>query len=1543
MVLVAACVAALVSLARAQSDNAFFAVMTDRTYAPGEKAYVSLQARGVEALEFRVYRVRNPETFFAKLDDLHQFGGRVPRPEHRVSLLEQFHNFKRRWWVRVRDFVRAQFTTDSRAEIRQRSGEQNRKPSTEYAQIPLLNPQQLVSRWKQELPNAKHFSWESQSVPVPLKDKGVYLVEATDGRLRAYTLLIVTDLAMIIKSAPGHVLAMVVERRSGKPAAGVEVLLRVKNQERARLTSDENGLVEQDVSMKTAPGGGDEEAEAATGPEGVLLLAHRGSDVAVNSPYAWYLSSDPERDLVGYIYTDRPVYRPGHTVQFKGILRRRTAAGYQLPPAHTVQVEITAADGKTVLNRQLPVSASGTVRGEYVVPANAALGYYSVQVHFGRAVATGEFHVEEYKKPEYEVRVTPEKPRLLEGEPIRATVEARYYFGEPVANAKVKYVLHRSIYWAFDYWPDEMEGEGDSEGGGEDEYAGEQTEEKEGQLDAEGKLVITLPTTLDQGHRYDYRYRVEARVTDAANREIAGHNSVLATYGSFYLTAQSDQFAYKPGERARLTIEAKDYDKNPVSTRVHLELKLVARGNAETPGVAWSGDVTTDAQGVAHAEVPLSAAGSWIVRATARTPENREVQRDTYLWVSGRTYDWAGMGERIQLIADKKAYQVGDTAKLMIVTGAPDAWVLVTTEGNGLHTRQVVHAGATATVEIPIRTEYQPNIFVGAAFIRDNRLHQGSRNLRVPAVERQLAIEITPAKEQFRPGEPAVYDVSVKDFQGKPVAADLSLGVVDEAIYAVQPELTPEIAGFFYGNVYNRVGTDSSLAYFFRGEAGKRAPVLAQNLQLTARGQIKPAPLVEPRVRKAFPDTAYWIADLKSDAGGHARVSFSFPDSLTTWRTTVRGATLDTRVGGAVNKVLVRKNLILRLAAPRFLRQGDEVTVSAIVHNYLAGAKTARVSLDAAGLELVEGSVRSVEVPSRGDAKLDWRFRAPAPGEVRLLGKALTDEESDALEITAPVVPYGVKQAIARAGSLSGAQPAQTQIDFPAAIEPASRTLEVSAAPSAAGAIFGALEFLTSYPYGCTEQTMSSFLPNVIVAQASKELGLKPALSPEELEKKVRAGLERLYDFQHPDGGWGWWKTDDSHTFMSAYVTAGLMQASAAGYNVRSDVINRARNWLREKLQRDSALLPDLRAYGVYALVVAGDTDTAALADSVWAERAQLSPYGAALLGLALVERHDGRAAELAADLERQAKTTDTEAWWPATRDPLLDFETDATPEATAHVTNFLSRARPDSPLLPKAAAWLVAHRDEGYWWTSTKQTAMVVYGLTQYLKRSGELKPNLTVRVLVNDRAVLTRQFTAASLGEPAATVRLAAADLGASNRVRVEVSGEGRVYWSARAEYYSTADKLVRTGSIALNLARDYFVLSPERSGEKIVYRLDPLSGPVSIGQVIAVRLTVSGGEWKYLLAEDPIPAGTEFIQRDDLYELKQQPAWWGWWFDRREFHDDRAALFLRYFRDQRQFVYLLKVVNPGRFRISPAMVQPMYQPQVISTSEGRILEVK
>jgi uncharacterized protein YfaS (alpha-2-macroglobulin family) len=1517
--------------AEEESRGPYFAVSTSRSFGPGETPVVQLWAQGVDRLQFRVYRVNDPAAFYATLREEVRSGGRRTRPPARLTPIEKLYRWKRSTRAAIREVFRAQYSAESRASIRARleGSPPAREPkpaapaTSRFAGVPILNPQQLVSTWDQ--PVAAGRRWDARAIPVPVERKGLYLVEVTDGKLQAYTIVSVSEIALMTKGAPGRVYARVVDRASGAPAPGVALTVRLAGKPIGEARTNAAGMAEIAI--------------AEPRPEQALVMARRDDDFAALNLYGYGLRASGEGSWTAYIYTDRPVYRPGHKVHFRGILRIPGESDYEIPAGRDVDLEVQDPDGNAIVRRKLTVSAMGTIKGEFDIPSTAALGYYYLQARSGETYMSGGFHVEEYRKPEYEVRVALEQRRVIQGEAAAATIEARYYYGEPVAGGKVAWVVHRTRHWMSEYMEDEAPEEGEGE-----YYAGEQVHEAQGVLNADGRLAIRVPTSAGA---YDYRYRLEARVTDAGGREIAGAGTLIATQGSYHVHIRPDRYVYSPKQQARFEVEARDYEGNPVAgavMRVSLaEYNWNVYGSGQEKLLPGETETRTDAEGKAAVAVTLPGAGSYRAYVRSRTPEGRDVTGSTYLWISG-TWGSTGSGrQRVTIVPDKKSYRPGDVAKVLIVPGVEDAHLWVTTEANAVYTsRTLAVKGGSATVEIPIAAGLAPNFFVVASFLRNGQLYHGVKSVKVPPVEKQLQVTVTSSKAEYKPGEEGVFTVEARDHAGRPASAEFSIGVVDEAIYAIRREPAEDIVRAFYGRRHNRISLDTSLSMYFHGEAGKRRMQLAQVRPLKARAQLKPERLVEPRVRKAFPDTIYWVADVTTDARGRARARVAFPDSLTSWRATARGVTRDTKVGGAIHRATVRKNLMVSLGAPRFVREGDTVLAPAIVRNYLPDPKTARVTLDAQGAALVEGGATEITVPSRGQAVVDYRLR-PFPGaEVVLTVKALTNEESDAMEIRLPVRPFGVEVSSAQSGALGDARTeAEASFTFPGDATPGTRQVEIAVTPSVAGAIFGALEYLTTFPYGCTEQTMSSFLPNVIVSRAARELGLRATIDQAALDQKIRQGLERLYDFQHEDGGWGWWKTDDSDRFLTAYVLSGLRSAREAGVQVRTQAIDEASKWLiaeLPKIARDNA---DLKAYAVWAL---GDAlKGKAAVEDLYRDRASLTPYALVMTGLALDQLGDARAGEIASMVEVRATVNDREAYWKTVYDHLLDIDAETTSEVTAHALKLIARRRPESPLAAKAAQYLVSRRDQGNRWSSTKQTAMVVYGLTDYVRKSGELKPDLQVTVTVNDREVLSRRLAGEdALGAPL-VVRVGPGEMPRpEQRVRVRMKGSGRVYWTARSSYWSPTRRLGDASGLAVQ--RDYFRLAPRREGDRIVHDLEPLAGPAERGDVLAVRLTLEGKPWRYLMIEDPIPAGAEPIERDDLYDLSDKPEDWQAYWVRRELRDDRAAFFQTFLgRGRARYFYLLKVTNSGQFRVSPTTVQPMYQPHSAVSGESRTLEVR
>lgn len=1524
----------------AGNDNSpAFSLASSHTFTTKERPAISLTFRRVTFLDFRVYKVNDALKFFSQLRDPHELGSPEPIVPQERTLLERLAAWKADRRDEVFTFLRRQVTREYRAKVREQSEQkqvQQRQTIryTTFAQVPLLNPTQLVASWREVLPPVREA--EARRIPLEVNAAGVYVVEAVNAPLRAYTIVMVSDLGLVTKTAPGQIIVFAANRFSGQPVSGCQTQTLLDQKVVGTATTGDDGLGEVPLPAGTA--------------DSLVAVAQCGNQIAASDPGAWFLE-DKDRSLVGYVYTDKPIYRPGQTVRFKSILRWKTRGALAPFDAKDVEVAVSDSNDKVVLRERRPVDAFGSVLANFSVPAGAALGYYTIQINTGDEQAQGSFEVQEYRKPEFDVNVTPGTRFFVQGATISATIQARYYFGQPVAGGTVKYVVHQAPYFSPYRYTDDV----DEEQGGEFyDFAAEQQSEETTTLDNDGNATIEVPTEVDENHR-DYAYRIEARVTDASGREVSGRAQVVGTYGSFLLGARADQYVYRRGAGATVRIKAVNYTGAPqANARVSVVLeKMTGDYSNRTATAISNGTVQTDAGGNAAWSATLPDSGDYRFRASA-TSGDRTVTTETSVWVPGGEESTVEEYDRfLELVSDKASYQPGDVAKLLVRGEEFETAVLVTKESDLVSYRQVARVRFDQPIEVPVTPDDVGDTFVNIAFLKDDRLFRAEKRLRVPPVSRQLNVTVSTDKNVARPQQPGVFTIKTANASGQPVRAQVSLAVIDEAVYGVKPDDTPDPVRFFYRREYSRVSTQFSRDYSFVGYSGRQQLLLAQRRRPFTLADFKNDRPSRPPVRKDFPDAIFWGGDIVTDATGTATVRVSYPDSLTTWRLTARAVTEDTQLGGAVARTMTTKDLILRVVTPRFLTEGDTVGIPAIVHNYLPEAQHVDVSVQAEGLEATDTQSKQIlDVPTNGEGRIDWRFNATRPGRATIGGKALTGVESDALELSVPVLPFGLKREVGASGSFAGAGERAADLTIPEASNPAARTIEVSLAPSLAGSLFGALDFLTSYPYGCTEQTLSSVLPNVMVARALIDMKLTPTERMKSLDRQISDGLTRLYDYQHEDGGWGWWKTDENHPFMTAYALYGLLELARAGYKVDLERANRAVTSLAAQYAKYPRAVPDLKAYMSYVIALAatqqiqpstGDDGykPAEAVDALWSVRSKMSPYGRALLLLTLDLRKDARGDELARTLTAEAQSAGDLSWWKTENDPLLEDYSDTSVEATATIVRALATRNPNDPILEKAVRWLLLNRNAGAYWSSTKQTAMVLYGLVSFMKARSESPQPFSVDVIVNGQPAGTRSFTPADWTRPDAVVLSIPAKAGANN-IRIVKHGEGSVYWSATARYFYNGAALEPTGSRKLAVVRRYFSLAPVRKDDRIVYRETPFSGSARVGDLVLVRLTMAGSkDWRYLMLEDPLPAGAEAVAKDDAYELEKPVEWW--YGSQREYRDDRTLLFQESFEDGRyEFVYMLKIISPGTFKAMPSQISAMYVPGAVASGAPQTFTV-
>lgn len=581
-----------------------------------------------------------------------------------------------------------------------------------------------------------------------------------------------------------------------------------------------------------------------------------------------------------------------------------------------------------------------------------------------------------------------------------------------------------------------------------------------------------------------------------------------------------------------------------------------------------------------------------------------------------------------------------------------------------------------------------------------------------------------------------------------------------------------------------------------------------------------------------------------------------------------------------------------------------------------------------------------------GRTTADYRVKAQDSGTATLRASAFTPAASDALETKLPVLPKGLKEELGWAGQTAGSS-GQTGDTWNFVLPENTDLTQIRAKlylnPSLATAVTPALEYLAGYPYGCSEQTMSRFLPSVLAKQAGEFVTLPEGVRAN-LDDYVAQGLKRLYDFQHEDGGWGFWQNDDSSLYITSYVLSGLVQAKQAGYKVREEALKNGAEYLKKALTRPGTdkYTNDARAYGVYALAYAGKyldasekgagRKTVPVLVTSFGDKdlANFTPYGLSLLALAAEQTGDKANANRLLDvLLKRLVERERVAYWKVDTYPYA--WNDDQVEATARGLQVLVRLRPDSPAIPKTVNWLMMER-KGARWVSTKDTAAAVMAALELAKAKGEQPGESTVQVRVNG------QEQGVTVGPKGLELPLDGLQIGQNT---VEVASDARLFASGSMAYFVEADYL-KPGYKGLRVARQYEKLIPkyDAENERYIYSRSPFSGAVRSGDYVLVTLTLrpEKGSVRYVLLEEPIPAGMTVVENDDSFRIagvksRYGDDYYGWnyWFDGREIRDSQVEFYFSYLDGPVTFTYVMRAETPGSFTALPTLAWLMYEPEV------------
>jgi uncharacterized protein YfaS (alpha-2-macroglobulin family) len=1364
---------------------------------------------------------------------------------------------------------------------------------------------------------------------------GAYILNLGAGRVNDQLIVLLTHNVVTVKQADGQLGAWVTGL-NGERKANVEVGVYARD-----------GLL---ISSGQADEDGIYRAEVSRDPQPLIVVAHEGNDITAAglsnewiSPrgywYDWWRPAPQVQRYAIYIYTDRPIYRPGHTVHFKAIVRTDDDALLGVPPAGTtVTVRLRDARDNVVRTIYLFTNEFGTVSSLFRIAEGAMLGDYKIEVTVDGESHRQVFKVQDYRKPDYQVAVSADAASYVAGDVIRVNVDTQYFFGEPVPNAQVVVRRYELDYIWYDVYAEDITGK----------------------TDANGRFSFTVPAEIGPYGREVYwwsalrqsTWGVEVTVDDGSHQTVSGFAVVKVFNAAEKIRVDTRGYLKTPGQPFDVTASAVAISGEPVSGRnLRLQLRQWNPGAGDYTTVVQSVELTTDANGLARTSLTVEQPGYYQVHLAGRDRKGNETSYDSWLYVFSDTARWGSRSNNgLTIAADRDTYAPGDTATLLIESsfGGP---ALLTFERGTVRREQLVNLTPPITrVDVPIQPDDAPNIFVAVSAwqpqdttlkeemyysLPDAQLRTARVKLSVPPTDKALTITLTPDKPVYAPREDATFTLRVTNARGEPVSAEVSLALVDEAIFSLSDELSGPVFDAFYHERGSRVSTFDSMAL--------ERWLVNDGCWGGCRGGGGGDGYGPGNPRSNFPDTAAWIPEIRTDANGEAVVTFTLPDNLTSWRLTAKAVTTDTQVGETFVNIVTKQEIIVRPLLPRTLTAGDQVEVSAIVHNYGEERREMVVGVEAGPrdrlLLRIAGEVTQTITLDPGERRVvGWTAMAVEAGEAEVTVWARAEAASDAVRMSIPIQPLAVPDVETKVGEFTGEF--TTVVVVPTEALGIS-TVKVELSRSIAGSLLTGLEYLTGFPYGCVEQTMSRALPNAVVGRAFHQLGVGNPTLQADLPPKINASIQRLYGYQHNDGGWGWWFDDATDAYQTAWVVFGLSITKEAGYEVDENVIKRGVDWLAQNLD---GMDRRTRAFALYSMAIAGYGDLSAT--QLMAKTPdRLDTFSQAALALALHKLGaEGDAQKMLDVLAQTAVAADGKVYWPTgNEDGHYHAKTmSSTTRSTALALEAfvqIREGRADHELEPGIVRYLMSQRRQTGW-GSTNETSFTILALTDHLLAKEAATADTEYSVELGGQVIASGVL---GRGEPAVSLEIPVSQLkNGVNTLRLRQSGAGQLYYVISSRMYAPQAEIEAAGKVLIT--RAYLDAKTAR----------PIGGAVAPGQLVKVQLTVTmPDDGFYMIVEDKLPGGLEALneglnttshegQAYDYYE--DDYRWREYGYNNKEVHGDRVSFFITELSEgRRTFTYFTRAARAGSFVALPAEAYAMYDLTVWGRSASSELVVE
>jgi uncharacterized protein YfaS (alpha-2-macroglobulin family) len=850
---------------------------------------------------------------------------------------------------------------------------------------PLDHSEILKLNWREVLgdfPAAPLFIELEGMAAAGLKQKGVI----------TQTLVQFTDLGIMQKSNGRDTMVFVTSLETGKPVPGV------------RLT-----LVDTDLKLI---GYGDTDASGiatAPGATPAFVLAEKNGDCAVIEcsdssvaiPYDIAQAYEnvwlPQRRT--FVFSDRPLYKPGDTAHFKAHTRLLIGDDLSLDQA-PAQGRLVIRDPRyrIVIDKPVTFTASGAWADDLVLPTGPA-GWYDLSINLKAANPNSQrndggsmtFRIDDYKPNTFEVKLDT-KALKFQPDRIHLPLSANYYMGKALSVSQVQWsansqrdyeapAAYRQYHFGeADAWSHYGQ-DRDADGG----YAGHANDEVENEWFVNGKLFLSedgtatleMPQPPPDRAALPQRVRVNAEVTDINEQTISATAEFEVPGANFLLGLKGPDYFAAAGKALQLEVVAIDSKGAPAAGNVRVDLK-VERQEYHTLKIATAGGGSTTKDQVIlreelkqsldlkapitgsapSASIPFTPAAGGVYFVTAEAVDakgTKVLSRMPFYAVGGNEFPWAMEdGNRMNLQPEKTKLKPGEDAVIVVKTPIAGT-ALVTVERNKLHRQFVTELTLeNPIIRVPLGEDEFPNVFVSVIVIRGSaastKQHKmpeyriGYCALTVESDAKELKLAVKPDRDEVRPAEAVNITTTITDAKGVAVpGADVTLYAVDEGVLSIMKYKMPDPSAFFHAELPLAINSFTSFDSLLSDEAAARD---RGNKGFVVGGGDGDGNGPNVTIRKNFIVTPLWLASGTTDAQGRLSASVNAPDNLTRYRIMAVAAHGVDRFGHGESAFKINKPLMIEPAVPRFARLGDEFLVKAVVHNTTPNAGAVEVTLE---------------------------------------------------------------------------------------------------------------------------------------------------------------------------------------------------------------------------------------------------------------------------------------------------------------------------------------------------------------------------------------------------------------------------------------------------------------------------------------------------------------------------------------------------------------------------------------------------------------------